>query len=100
MGKSTGKDEEAAWWTRIKSLYEKLLKGFLKRRFLTILLFIGFLGFSGVLFKTKMTYVLFPYNDVDSLFVLAEMLVPALYAMSIFGFLQGNLHGICSHSTP
>ncbi|MEC7182551.1 MAG: efflux RND transporter permease subunit, partial [Bdellovibrionota bacterium] len=73
MGKSTGKDEEAAWWTRIKNLYERLLKGFLKRRFLTILLFIGFLGFSGVLFKTKMTYVLFPYNDVDSLFVLAEM---------------------------
>ena len=73
MGKSTGKDKEAVWWTRIKNLYEELLKGFLKRRFLTILLFIGFLGFSGVLFKAKMTYVLFPYNDVDSLFVLAEM---------------------------
>ena len=73
MGKSTGKDKEAAWWTRIKGIYEKLLSWFLKRRFLTISLFIAFLGFSGVLFKTKMTYVLFPYNDVDLVFVLAEM---------------------------
>ena len=72
-GKSTGKTEPAKWWLKIREFYERRLRFFLGHKFLTLFVFIAFLGGSLLLFHKKMKFVLFPYNDVDLIYVLAEM---------------------------
>lgn len=61
------------WFEKIKRSYAKLIKILLKVRGLTLLGFMGLLVAAAMLFHFKMKRVLFPFDDVDIFYVIAEL---------------------------
>ena len=73
-GSSEGpKVTEPKWWTKIKNRYEKIILFLLKKRFLTIFLFICLLTASLFLFQKKMRFILFPTQNANLVNVIAEL---------------------------
>jgi multidrug efflux pump subunit AcrB len=72
-GATTKEAKTATWWLKVRDFYEKALTFFLAHKYITLLAFILFLASSLFLFHKKMKFILFPYNDVDLIYILAEM---------------------------
>ena len=66
-------DKDLAWFEKWKTTYGKMVSWAIHHRKKTISLFIAFLVFSFGLFYTKGKFILFPYDDVDLFYVIAEL---------------------------
>ena len=61
------------WFERVKDKYGEMIEWIFRHRKKAFLLFASFLGGSILLFQTQMRFILFPYNDVDIFYVIAEL---------------------------
>ncbi|MFZ8933026.1 MAG: efflux RND transporter permease subunit [Bacteriovoracaceae bacterium] len=65
--------KDLAWFEKWKQLYGKMVSWCIYHRKKTITFFISFLMLSFGLFVFKGKFVLFPYDDVDLFYVIAEL---------------------------
>lgn len=61
------------WFEDIKKSYEKLVRYVVRHRWLTIGVFVGFLILGVTVHQAFMKVNLFPYDDVDVFYVIAEL---------------------------
>ena len=71
MGKIDQK--RVLWFERVKDKYGELIEWIFRHRKKSFSFFASFLGGSILLFQTQMRFILFPYNDVDIFYVIAEL---------------------------
>jgi len=72
-GNKDPKVSEPKWWSKIKKGYQKVLTVLLKKRYVTLLLFLFLLGCSLLLFQKKMRFILFPTQNANMINVIAEL---------------------------
>ncbi|MBT3586609.1 MAG: efflux RND transporter permease subunit [Halobacteriovoraceae bacterium] len=67
------KPKPLLWFEKLKEGYVSVLAKALAHRFKALAFFLVFLVSVVALFQTKMRFILFPYNDIDQFYVIAEL---------------------------
>lgn len=67
--KNISNDKRNDWFEKFEKLYEKFLYKVLERKIMILLPFIIFIVIGGILFKTKMNFVMFPREESKEVFI-------------------------------